>query len=775
MSSTQHQLIEQCATRLRGIVEALDNIHDSTQHRSPHRWSTDLDEVHSSAESLLAMIKDQAPPSEDQLIAAGLSYPLAKEDAVQLWYAGFRSEVVTVLEAWEAIGHDIGMNPSKGELLDSLRNMAAICNAHGNDMPAQSAIDQRQVIADAITGALAFGAQASQPPAEDHWLRPFYDIGRAEGQRTQELAMLVRMLAASLKRHAPESNLVARATNYLAAKGLAGTPLRDPPAPVEQAGGDERAAFEAWATHLPMDRQPLRPDLYMPQTQWAWEAWQFRAALAQPSQSQYEASFEEWLANELEGEDGQPVPAAVCDITLARRAFNHWPKLEQPAKVGGVRFSAGVSSRLVVEAAQRLYEFESTPEKEAERIERLQAFREQLDPLNLAPHAEAFNEAPADALRPEQAEAEQPEVVARVVHSNPVVLGQCGPLNANDELMTVAQHAASVARWAEMFNRVEQQRDAALARVAELKTMSHNYCALLMDANAKLAELEKQEPINLQHMAVAADGELRWMTGRKIDNCELYAMPDFGQAPKLYAAPVAQAQHSVPEISGIGRDAEHPRAVVLYLRNEPSEEDMRAIQNFLRAISADVLTQAQHSAGYAEARQCVNCRHIGINDAADYAACHDCRWTGPEPDEDKCPGCAGENCMAAACPECGGRYELVAEAKISTPAAQAGQVPQAWLDVQAERRRQVEAEGWTPEHDDLYCAAELPRAAAAYILNGANDEAPAIWPFSAKWWKPRDARSNYVRAGALILAEIERLDRACISQSPQPGATTASS
>ncbi len=583
MSSTQHQLIEQCATRLRGIVEALDNIHDT----SPHRWSTDLDDVHSSAESLLAMIKDQAPPSEDQLIAAGLSYPLAKEDAVQLWYAGFRSEVVTVLEAWEAIGHDIGMNPSKGELLDSLRNMAAICNAHGNDMPAQSAIDQRQAIADAITGALAFGAQASRPPPADHWLRPFYDIGRAEGQRTQELAMLVRMLASSLKRHALESNLVARATNYLAAKGLAGTPLRDAPASVEQVGGDERAAFELFVRkHCGMPAH-IAVNWDAKFTNDAWAGWQARAALAQPSQSQYEASFEEWLANELEGEDGQPVPAAVCDIALARRAFNHWPKLEHPAKVGGVRFSAGVSSRLVVEAAQRLYEFESTPEKEAERIERLQAFREQLDPLNLAPHAEAFNEAPADALRPEQAEAEQPEVVARVVHSNPVVLGQCGPLNANDELMTVAQHAASVARWAEMFNRVEQQRDAALARVAELKTMSHNYCALLMDANAKLAELEKQEPTNLQHMAVAADGELRWMTGRKIDNCELYAMPDFGQAPKLYAAPVAQAQHSVPEISGIGRDAEHPRAVVLYLRNEPSEEDMRAIQNFLRAISAD--------------------------------------------------------------------------------------------------------------------------------------------------------------------------------------------
>ncbi|MDX3995393.1 hypothetical protein QYP02_20380 [Pseudomonas aeruginosa] len=759
MSSTQHQLIEQCATRLRGIVEALDNIHDNT----PHRWSTDLDEVHSSAESLLAMIKDQAPPSEDQLIAAGLSYPLAKEDAVQLWYAGFRSEVVTVLEAWEAIGHDIGMNPSKGELLDSLRNMAAICNAHGNDMPAQSAIDQRQVIADAITGALAFGAQASQPPAEDHWLRPFYDIGRAEGQRTQELAMLVRMLAASLKRHAPESNLVARATNYLAAKGLAGTPLRDPPAPVEQAGGDERAAFEAWATHLPMDRQPLRPDLYMPQTQWAWEAWQFRAALAQPSQSQYEASFEEWLANELEGEDGQPVPAAVCDITLARRAFNHWPKLEHPAKVGGVRFSAGVSSRLVVEAAQRLYEFESTPEKEAERIERLQAFREQLDPLNLAPHAEAFNEAPADALRPEQAEAEQPEVVARVVHSNPVVLGQCGPLNANDELMTVAQHAASVARWAEMFNRVEQQRDAALARVAELKTMSHNYCALLMDANAKLAELEKQEPINLQHMAVAADGELRWMTGRKIDNCELYAMPDFGQAPKLYAAPVAQAQHSVPEISGIGRDAEHPRAVVLYLRNEPSEEDMRAIQNFLRAISADVLTQALHSvpeASEQEKEQGWTLDYRFVERVTDLAASRTEYTTSME---------ATEQVLLAA-------RELLA-------AAPGNSVPQAWLDVQAERRRQITAEGWTPEHDDEHADGQMARAAACYALAGSsapNDGTAALlvslaWPWDEQWWKPSTARRDLVKACALALAEIERLDRACISQSPQPGATTASS
>lgn len=81
-------------------------------------------------------------------------------------------------------------------------------------------------------------------------------------------------------------------------------------------------------------------------------------------------------------------------------------------------------------------------------------------------------------------------------------------------------------------------------------------------------------------------------------------------------------------------------------------------------------------------------------------------------------------------------------------------------DVLVERRRQVESEGMSAEGDDRYHAAELPRAAAAYILSGANDEAPAIWPWPDLAWKPRDARSNYVRAAALILAEIERIDRA---------------
>lgn len=114
---------------------------------------------------------------------------------------------------------------------------------------------------------------------------------------------------------------------------------------------------------------------------------------------------------------------------------------------------------------------------------------------------------------------------------------------------------------------------------------------------------------------------------------------------------------------------------------------------------------------------------------------------------------------------------------------QAGQVPQAWLDVQAERRRQITAEGWTPEHDDEHSHGQMARAAACYALAGSsdpNDRTAALlvslaWPWDQQWWKPTSARRDLVKACALALAEIERLDRAGISQSPQPGATTASS
>lgn len=84
-------------------------------------------------------------------------------------------------------------------------------------------------------------------------------------------------------------------------------------------------------------------------------------------------------------------------------------------------------------------------------------------------------------------------------------------------------------------------------------------------------------------------------------------------------------------------------------------------------------------------------------------------------------------------------------------------------DVLAERQRQVAVEGWTPEHDDQYQNDELSLAAACYAI--ASDTAlqtssPNMWPWPEDWWKPTTERRNLVKAGALILAEIERLDRA---------------
>ena len=66
--------------------------------------------------------------------------------------------------------------------------------------------------------------------------------------------------------------------------------------------------------------------------------------------------------------------AALCIGQAARQQApaeqepSEWPKLDRPALVGSTRFNKGVSSRLVVECAQRRYEFEVTPEKEAKRI-----------------------------------------------------------------------------------------------------------------------------------------------------------------------------------------------------------------------------------------------------------------------------------------------------------------------------------------------------------------------------------------------------------------------
>ena len=132
--------------------------------------------------------------------------------------------------------------------------------------------------------------------------------------------------------------------------------------------------------------------------------------------------------------------------------------------------------------------------------------------------------------------------------------------------------------------------------------------------------------------------------------------------------------------------------------------------------------------------------------------------------------------------------------------------------IAAERQRQIETEGWTPEHDDGHASEELARAAICYVaaanairsallyayvtgpldakhyegkdrqhvldtleqikadplgyhygrddLGRVKPPSTAHWPWDDEWWNPSpDPITNLVKAGALIAAEIDRQER----------------
>jgi len=82
-----------------------------------------------------------------------------------------------------------------------------------------------------------------------------------------------------------------------------------------------------------------------------------------------------------------------------------------------------------------------------------------------------------------------------------------------------------------------------------------------------------------------------------------------------------------------------------------------------------------------------------------------------------------------------------------------------------ERKRQIEQEGWTPEHDSQYMCGELTDAAICYASRGYWRDRQSylavdlIWPFPKIWWKPtpKNRIRELQKAGALIAAEIDRL------------------
>ncbi|HFE9043737.1 TPA: hypothetical protein ACGATJ_006517, partial [Pseudomonas aeruginosa] len=213
-----------------------------------------------------------------------------------------------------------------------------------------------------------------------------------------------------------------------------------------------------------------------------------------------------------------------------------------------------------------------------------------LDPLNLAPHAEAFNEAPAEALKPEPAEADRPEVVAwqyRVTAGPQTGWSLWHPGKGEEfersytverrPLMTVAQHERIVGElrsdrdsWAEQaeqrladWDEMRKERDAALARVAEL---------------------ERQEPVALANRGLHAFW-VKWTEA---------AAGLYGPGIKLYAAPVVQAQ----QLHDLDKQCRDDVARALGLR--PNQERGFAWSYLLASIKSCVKAsedsaQAQHS------------------------------------------------------------------------------------------------------------------------------------------------------------------------------------
>lgn len=98
--------------------------------------------------------------------------------------------------------------------------------------------------------------------------------------------------------------------------------------------------------------------------------------------------------------------------------------------------------------------------------------------------------------------------------------------------------------------------------------------------------------------------------------------------------------------------------------------------------------------------------------------------------------------------------------------------------IAAERQRQIEKERWTPEHDDQHTDETLPLVAALYaapcdlfeadieavggkILGiSFNDPWPASWDDCWDRRQDFDRKRQLIVAGALIAAELDRLNRA---------------
>ena len=294
---------------------------------------------------------------------------------------------------------------------------------------------------------------------------------------------------------------------------------------VEQVGGDERAAFELFVRkHCGMPAH-IAVNWDAKFTNDAWAGWQARAALAQPSPA---------------GEYGDAYQGAREDIAIwKRRALEAEQALRQ----------AHNGQTFMGEPLVQPYE---APREKVNALFKVLGFSGTASVGDILDAALERLQAQPSPAQAEQAEAERPEVVAyrtigrHTKHQHPHYALNYYKQNAEDqaahwrergcevsedELMTVAQHERIVgalraenAKLSEALDRWPLIRDSLKLRLA--------------DALARVAELEKQEPV----------GEVResggTLTAVIVRHSHATKLP---VGTKLYAAPVSQAQRSVPE------------------------------------------------------------------------------------------------------------------------------------------------------------------------------------------------------------------------------------
>ncbi|MCA4038771.1 hypothetical protein [Pseudomonas aeruginosa] len=357
------------------------------------------------------------------------------------------------------------------------------------------------------------------------------------------------------------------------------------PAPVEHAGGDERdvqgaqgerQAFEAHESRerrlSPADqkfwfRRGAVADYDIKSIDDAWKAWKARAALAQPA-----------LQCKKCGGTGDADSGGIhpwgetamvpCDCAHTERAQGKRTEdgdtIIDRLRLGGLTIDGdNAYKRDLLDCVVGALAFGFQGRPAPEETHWLHRFWE-IGNAEREARAALAQPSPVPA---EKAEAERPEVVA-VMESNGAGgkrLAQRFPIVnvfVGDELMTVAQHERIVKAWIERWKayielsaKIAAQRDAANARLHEVATACATAeqerdaaLARVAELESKLAELEMQAPVAFLYRGTDMGDQF---TIIRLDH---YWRPkysteehDYIKGIPLYAAPVAQAQHSVPE------------------------------------------------------------------------------------------------------------------------------------------------------------------------------------------------------------------------------------